>query len=73
MTEFYCDLDISFKVMNTVCKEKMGNDTFPVTMGVNAFRGFLDEFIREKKKPMEEKHRRKRHRRKKKKACFQTL
>ncbi|MPC21470.1 Unconventional myosin-IXa [Portunus trituberculatus] len=65
----YKDLIKSFEqVMNTVCKEKMGNDTFPVTMGVNAFRGFLDEFIREKKKPVEEKSRRKRHRRKKKKV-----
>ncbi|XP_042236083.1 unconventional myosin-IXb-like isoform X2 [Homarus americanus] len=63
----YKDLIKNFEqVMNTVCKEKMGNDTFPVTMGVNAFRGFLDEFIREKKKPLEEKSRRKRHRRKKK-------
>ena len=48
----------------------MENDTFPVTMGVNAFRGFLDEFIREKKKPIEEKSRRKRHRRKKKKVSL---
>lgn len=56
--------------MNTVCKEKLGNDTFPVTMGVNAFRGFLDEFIREKKKPVEDKSRRKRHRRKKKKVGY---
>ncbi|XP_050731320.1 unconventional myosin-IXa-like isoform X3 [Eriocheir sinensis] len=65
----YKDLIKSFEqVMNTVCKEKMENDTFPVTMGVNAFRGFLDEFIREKKKPVEEKLRRKRHRRKKKKV-----
>lgn len=62
--------------MNTVCKEKMGNDTFPVTMGVNAFRGFLDEFIREKKKPIEEKSfvkKRKRHRRKKKKVVKNVL
>lgn len=68
----YKDLIKNFEqVMNTVCKEKMGNDTFPVTMGVNAFRGFLDEFIREKKKPIEEKSfvkKRKRHRRKKKKV-----
>lgn len=65
----YKDLIKNFEqVMNTVCKEKMGNDTFPVTMGVNAFRGFLDEFIREKKKPVEEKSRRKRRRHKKKKV-----
>ncbi|XP_071524555.1 unconventional myosin-IXb-like isoform X2 [Panulirus ornatus] len=69
LTLKYKDLIKNFEqVINTVCKEKMGNDTFPVTMGVNAFRGFLDEFIREKKKPVEEKSRRKRHRRKKKKV-----
>ncbi|KAK7086061.1 Unconventional myosin-IXb [Halocaridina rubra] len=68
----YKDLIKNFEqVMNTVCKDKLGNDTFPVTMGVNAFRGFLDEFIREKKKPIDEKSivkKRKRHRRKKKKV-----
>ncbi|KAK8748447.1 hypothetical protein OTU49_016152 [Cherax quadricarinatus] len=69
LTLKYKDLIKNFEqVMNTVCKEKMGNDTFPVTMGVNAFRGFLDEFIREKKKPVEDKSRRKRHRRKKRKV-----
>jgi hypothetical protein len=26
------------------------NASFPVTMGVNAFRGFLDEFIKHKRK-----------------------
>ena len=51
--------------MNTVCQEKLGNDTFPVTMGVNAFRGFLDEFIREKKKPVEDKSFTKKRRRRK--------
>ncbi|XP_066950423.1 unconventional myosin-IXb-like isoform X1 [Macrobrachium rosenbergii] len=73
----YKDLIKNFEqVMNTVCKEKMGNDTFPVTMGVNAFRGFLDEFIREKKKSVDDKSsakKRKRRRREKKKVVEELL
>ena len=30
--------------------EKKTNATFPITMGVNAFRGFLDEFINKYRK-----------------------
>ncbi|KAK4304536.1 hypothetical protein Pmani_023513 [Petrolisthes manimaculis] len=70
----YKDLIKNFEqVMNTVCKETMGNDAFPVNMGVNAFRGFLDEFIRQKKKSTEDKSRRKRHRRKKKKKVEEVV
>ncbi|CAL4061590.1 unnamed protein product, partial [Meganyctiphanes norvegica] len=67
----YKDLIKNFEqVMNKVCKVKVGDSAFPVTMGVNAFRGFLDEFIREKsKKPVEKpkkprKPRKKRHKKK---------
>jgi len=42
----YKDLIANFaNIMETVCKhEGTGND-FPTTMGVNAFRGFLNEFM----------------------------
>lgn len=42
----YKDLIANFHhVMETVCKEGNQADTFPVTMCVNAFRGFMDEFM----------------------------
>lgn len=62
----YKDLTKNFEqVMNKVCKDKVGDSAFPVTMGINAFRGFLDEFIREKRKKPVEKPKRKKKRPKK--------
>ena len=55
--------------MNTVCKESMSDTQFPVTMGVNAFRGYIDRFIEEKQKRPQNKSfskKKRRHRRKKK-------
>lgn len=54
--------------MNTLCQQPAGDAAFPITMGVNAFRGFLDEFIRDKPKRQQQKttKSRKRNRRNKK-------
>lgn len=42
----YQDLTNNFeRIMTTVSRQQMGGSTFPVTMGVNAFRGFIDEFL----------------------------
>ncbi|KAK3911746.1 Unconventional myosin-IXa [Frankliniella fusca] len=52
----YKDLIANFMhVMETVCNQENSREDFPVTMGVNAFRGFMNEFmnrsISEKEKP----------------------
>lgn len=45
------------QVMETVCNHENTREDFPVTMGVNAFRGFMNEFMHrtrvesEKEKP----------------------
>ncbi|XP_015191584.1 PREDICTED: unconventional myosin-IXa-like isoform X3 [Polistes dominula] len=42
----YTDLIANFlHVMQTVCKQENTSEDFPVTMGVNAFRGFMNEFM----------------------------
>ncbi|XP_076288850.1 unconventional myosin-IXa isoform X3 [Lasioglossum baleicum] len=42
----YTDLIANFlHVMETVCKQENTSADFPVTMGVNAFRGFMNEFM----------------------------
>ncbi|XP_076227416.1 unconventional myosin-IXa isoform X2 [Nomia melanderi] len=42
----YTDLIANFlHVMETVCKQENTSEDFPVTMGVNAFRGFMNEFM----------------------------
>nr|XP_034195854.1 unconventional myosin-IXAa-like isoform X2 [Osmia lignaria] len=42
----YTDLIANFlHVMETVCKQENTTEDFPVTMGVNAFRGFMNEFM----------------------------
>lgn len=42
----YKDLITNFmQAMETVCQREMKDKDFPVTMGVNAFRGFMDEFM----------------------------
>lgn len=42
----YTDLIANFlHVMETVCKQENTRKDFPVTMGVNAFRGFMNEFM----------------------------
>ncbi|KAL6441451.1 hypothetical protein ACFW04_003569 [Cataglyphis niger] len=42
----YTDLITNFlHVMETVCKQENTREDFPVTMGVNAFRGFMNEFM----------------------------
>ena len=42
----YRDLFVNFEgIMDYVCKEeKVDTDVFPVTLCINAFRGYLDEF-----------------------------
>ncbi|KAJ1522409.1 hypothetical protein ONE63_002697 [Megalurothrips usitatus] len=54
----YKDLIANFMhVMETVCNQENTREDFPVTMGVNAFRGFMNEFMNrsrvesEKEKP----------------------
>lgn len=42
----YKDLIANFlQVMKTVCHQEQKEEDFPVTMGVNAFRGFMNEFM----------------------------
>lgn len=42
----YKDLIANFlHVMETVCHQEQKKEDFPVTMGVNAFRGFMNEFM----------------------------
>lgn len=42
----YKDLITNFmQAMETVCHREMKDKDFPVTMGVNAFRGFMNEFM----------------------------
>lgn len=42
----YKDLITNFmQAMETVCQREQKDNDFPVTMGVNAFRGFMDEFM----------------------------
>ena len=42
----YTDLIANFlHVMETVCKQENLKEDFPLTMGVNAFRGFMNEFM----------------------------
>lgn len=42
----YKDLITNFmQAMETVCQRERKDKDFPVTMGVNAFRGFMDEFM----------------------------
>lgn len=42
----YTDLIANFlQAMETVCKQENTSEDFPVTMGVNAFRGFMNEFM----------------------------
>ncbi|XP_069697284.1 unconventional myosin-IXb-like isoform X10 [Periplaneta americana] len=42
----YKDLIANFlHVMETVCNQEQMREDFPVTMGVNAFRGFMNEFM----------------------------
>ncbi|XP_033226545.1 unconventional myosin-IXb-like isoform X2 [Belonocnema kinseyi] len=42
----YTDLIANFlHVIETVCKQENTREDFPVTMGVNAFRGFMNEFM----------------------------
>ncbi|GAB6028580.1 Unconventional myosin-IXAa, variant 2 [Chamberlinius hualienensis] len=46
----YSDLIVNFeKTMESVCNQEQSSATFPVTMGVNAFRGFMDEFVSRQK------------------------
>jgi RhoGAP domain len=49
--------------METVCQREKKSSDFPVTMGVNAFRGFLNEFMAQNK--LEEKPKEKRKKEKK--------
>ncbi|XP_019696110.1 unconventional myosin-IXa isoform X2 [Harpegnathos saltator] len=53
----YTDLIANFlHVMETVCKQENTREDFPVTMGVNAFRGFMNEFMTIVKTEAPEKH-----------------
>ena len=46
----YCDLMLSFeKTLNARAQEEAKDESFPVTIGINAFRGFMDEFVNKKK------------------------
>lgn len=48
----YKDLIANFlHVMETVCHQEQKEEDFPVTMGVNAFRGFMNEFMTSRSEP----------------------
>ncbi|CAB3374023.1 Hypothetical predicted protein [Cloeon dipterum] len=60
----YKDLIVNFEnVMLIVCRKERTSSDFPVTMGINAFRGFLNEFMALNK--VEEKPKEKRKKEKK--------
>lgn len=64
----YTDLIANFlHVMETVCKQENTREDFPVTMGVNAFRGFMNEFMAMVKTEAPEKQSKKRKKEKKRK------
>ncbi|XP_011638419.2 LOW QUALITY PROTEIN: unconventional myosin-IXa-like [Pogonomyrmex barbatus] len=64
----YTDLIANFlHVMETVCKQENTREDFPVTMGVNAFRGFMNEFMAMVKTEAPEKQSSKRKKEKKRK------
>lgn len=65
----YTDLIANFlHVMQTVCKQENTREDFPVTMGVNAFRGFMNEFMAlAKSEAMEKQSKSKRKKEKKRK------
>lgn len=70
----YKDLITNFEqAMETVCQRENKGDSFPVTMGVNAFRGFMNEFMTSRAEP-EKPSKTKRKKEKKRKAedyiCF---
>lgn len=52
--------------METVCYQENTKEDFPVTMGVNAFRGFMNEFMAQNR--LEEKPKTKRKKEKKRKT-----
>ncbi|KAK7873049.1 hypothetical protein R5R35_000338 [Gryllus longicercus] len=63
----YKDLIANFlHVMETVCNQEQMKEAFPVTMGVNAFRGFMNEFMSLNR--VEEKPKTKRKKEKKRKV-----
>ena len=66
----YRDLFANFELtMNATCRDEKVDESFPGTMVINAFRGFLDEFrnsVNVKKKEKEkEKKRKKPHKKRK--------
>lgn len=65
----YKDLIANFlRVMETVCHQEQTKADFPVTMGVNAFRGFMNEFMALTRVEQEKPHKTKRKKEKKRKT-----
>ncbi|XP_054286933.1 unconventional myosin-IXa-like isoform X1 [Macrosteles quadrilineatus] len=65
----YKDLIANFlRVMETVCTQEQTKTDFPVTMGVNAFRGFLNEFMAQTRVEQVKPHKTKRKKEKKRKT-----
>lgn len=54
--------------METVCHQEQTKADFPVTMGVNAFRGFMNEFMALTRVEQEKPHKTKRKKEKKRKT-----
>lgn len=65
----YTDLIANFlHVIETVCKQENTREDFPVSMGVNAFRGFMNEFMKlSKTEALEKQSKSKRKKEKKRK------
>ncbi|KAL7305793.1 hypothetical protein TKK_0002041 [Trichogramma kaykai] len=63
----YTDLIANFvQVIENVCKQENLKEDFPVTMGVNAFRGFMNEFMVQAKTESSEKSSKSKRKREKK-------
>lgn len=46
----YTDIITNFEnVLTHIAKKQEGKAQFPITLGINAFRGFLDEFMHQYK------------------------
>lgn len=59
---------IVFQIMETVRQHQHVKDDFPTTMGVNAFRGFLNEFMNKSQREHEKPRKTKRKKEKKRKV-----
>lgn len=70
----YKDLIANFmQAMDTVCQREQTDKDFPVTMGVNAFRGFMNEFMNsraDQEKPSKSKKKKEKKRKQEERTLF---